>query len=125
MRSIKHIIPAKEVNMGGILLDQPLPYSDIQQIDPFLLVHHWDDKLDGGIAIICLQKNPGQDTGLGGYRSMEVARLVIALDSGRVKITKAKNYRTERNPNGLVKNFKLVNGCQIIDRHDWQKEEKE
>ncbi len=83
------------------------------------------DKLDGGIAIICLQKNPGAEAGLGGFRSMEVARLVIALDSGRVKITKAKNYRTEKNPNGLIKNFKLVNGCQIIDRHNWYREEEE
>lgn len=81
------------------------------------------DKLDGGIAIICLQKNPGAEAGLGGFRSMEVARLVIALDSGRVKITKAKNYRSEENPNGLIKTFKLVNGCQIIDKHGWHRED--
>jgi redox-sensitive bicupin YhaK (pirin superfamily) len=31
--------------MGGILLDQPLPVRGIDQIDPFLLVHHWKDKL--------------------------------------------------------------------------------
>lgn len=83
------------------------------------------DRLDGAIAVICLQKNPGQDAGLGGFRSMEVARLVLALDSGRVKITKAKNYHSEENPNGLMKNFKLVNGCQIIDRHGWYRESKE
>ena len=80
------------------------------------------DKLKGAIAIICLQKNPGQEAGLGGFRSMEVARLVIALDSGRVKITKAKNYRSSENPNGLKKNFKLINGCQIIDKYDWYRE---
>ncbi len=80
------------------------------------------DKLKGAVAIICLQKNPGQEAGLGGFRSMEVARLVIALDSGRVKITKAKNYRSSENPNGLIKNFKLVNGCQIIDKYDWYRE---
>ena len=81
------------------------------------------DKLKGAIAVICLQKNPGVEAGLGGSRSMEIARLVIALDSGRVKITKAKNYRGKENPNGLIKNFKLVNGCQIIDRFGWQREE--
>lgn len=31
--------------MGGILLDQPLPYRGVDQIDPFLLVHHWADKM--------------------------------------------------------------------------------
>jgi hypothetical protein len=46
-RTINRIIPAQRVNMGGILLDQPLPMRDVEQIDPFLLVHHWDDKLPG------------------------------------------------------------------------------
>jgi hypothetical protein len=81
------------------------------------------DNLDGAIAFICLQKNPGQDTGLGGYRTMEVARLVLALDHGRVKVTKAKNFMDpEWNPNGRVRDFKLVNGCQIVDRYGWYRE---
>ena len=29
--------------MGGNLLDQPLPIWGIDQIDPFLLIHHWDE----------------------------------------------------------------------------------
>ncbi len=48
MRSIKHIIPAVPVNMGGIILDQALPVNGIEQIDPFLLLHHWSDTLEGG-----------------------------------------------------------------------------
>ena len=44
-RTIKKIIPAKSVNMGGHLLDQPLPSNSIRQIDPFLLIHHWDSPL--------------------------------------------------------------------------------
>ncbi len=48
LRSIKQIIPADKVNMGGILLDQPLPYRGIDQIDPFLLVHHLHKKFPGG-----------------------------------------------------------------------------
>lgn len=81
------------------------------------------DKLDGGIAIIGLQKNPGSDTGLGGFRSMEVARLALAVDYGRVKISKAKNFRNPKlNPNGLFKRFKMVGGCKIIDRDSWHQE---
>lgn len=34
--------------MGGIILDQPLPNQQLNQIDPFLLVHHWNDRLKGG-----------------------------------------------------------------------------
>ena len=30
------------------MLDQPLPYRGIQQIDPFLLVHHWKEEMAPG-----------------------------------------------------------------------------
>jgi len=81
------------------------------------------DRLDGAVAIVCLQKNPGQDTGLGGWRSMEVTRLALALDYEKVKITVAKNRRNpNENPRGLTKNFQIRGGSQIIDRHDWTRE---
>lgn len=46
MRTIKRKVKSQKVNMGGILLDQPLPVRGIDQIDPFLLVHHWKDTLN-------------------------------------------------------------------------------
>lgn len=46
-RTIKQIIPAEKVNMGGHLLDQPLPSQGIASLDPFLLIHHWNDFLPG------------------------------------------------------------------------------
>ena len=48
LRSIKQILSAQKVNMGGIMLDQSLPMRGVDMIDPFLLVHHWSDKLNGG-----------------------------------------------------------------------------
>jgi len=39
-KSVKSINPSMKINMGGILLDQPLPMKEINQIDPFLLIHH-------------------------------------------------------------------------------------
>ncbi|MEX0273917.1 MAG: pirin family protein [Flavobacteriaceae bacterium] len=47
-RTIRRIVPAQRVNMGGHLLDQPLPMQGLDQIDPFLLIHHWDHPLKGG-----------------------------------------------------------------------------
>jgi len=47
MKSVKQIIKSEKVNMGGIILDQPLPNKYMEQIDPFLLIHHWDDELKG------------------------------------------------------------------------------
>ena len=47
-RTIYKIIPAQRVNMGGHLLDQPLPSREVESIDPFLLIHHWDEPLVPG-----------------------------------------------------------------------------
>ena len=47
MRKVKQIIPSSKVNMGGIILDQPLPTATIDKIDPFLLIHHWYNALPG------------------------------------------------------------------------------
>ena len=47
-RNISKVIPSQKVNMGGIILDQPLPSRGLDMVDPFLLIHHWDDKLPGG-----------------------------------------------------------------------------
>jgi len=47
-RTIRRIIKAEPVNMGGHLLDQPLPARGVDMIDPFLLIHHWDHPLAGG-----------------------------------------------------------------------------
>lgn len=47
-RSIKQILPAAKINMGGIFLDQALPVQQLDALDPFLLIHHWNQKFDGG-----------------------------------------------------------------------------
>ena len=71
------------------------------------------DKLKKGIAIIAIQKNKGTDAGLGGQRTLEKPRLYLAMESGKIKIVKAKNWKTDINPNGLEIDFKLIQGCQF------------
>ncbi|PHQ59841.1 MAG: nuclease PIN [Maribacter sp.] len=39
-KKITYLIPAVDVNMGGIILKQALPTNTINQVDPFLLLHH-------------------------------------------------------------------------------------
>ena len=48
IRTVKTIVSAQRINMGGHLLDQPLPINSIDSIDPFLLIHHWDEPLKPG-----------------------------------------------------------------------------
>jgi redox-sensitive bicupin YhaK (pirin superfamily) len=39
-RSVTNLIPAYDINMGGIIVKQALPTQKINQVDPFLLLHH-------------------------------------------------------------------------------------
>lgn len=77
------------------------------------------EKLKNGLAIIAIQKNPGLDTGLGGFRTLEKARLALAMKPGTIKITKAKNFKTKENPNGKCVDFKLINGVKFVQTRDW------
>lgn len=114
--------------------------DDINIID-FLEVHEdfWKvgglmkaihDKLKKGIALIAIQKNASQRGevklhGLGGERSIEKARLYLAMDDGIIRIVKAKNWRNpEDNPNGLKKSFRIMGGCDFIELGDtqWERE---
>jgi hypothetical protein len=83
------------------------------------------DKLKTGVAILAIQKNPNVQTPLGGYRAMEKARLIVNLESdypGNVaEITKAKNWRTERNPRGMKKTFRLYDGINISETSGWER----
>ena len=54
------------------------------------------------------------ELGRGAEFSLERARLYLSLDNGRLKIVKAKNWRTELNPNGMLYTFKLTDGCKFI-----------
>jgi hypothetical protein len=76
-------------------------------------------KLDGAIAVIGLQKSPGQDIGRGGSFALEKPRLSLALSHGEVKIVKCKAWQGSENPNGKIFNFKLVGGCQIKKTVGW------
>ena len=78
-------------------------------------------KLKGAVAIVALQKNRGTDTGLGGYRSLEKPRLALAMSPGTLKIVKAKNWKTQENPNGKEINFKIVQGCKFVSEGVWKR----
>jgi hypothetical protein len=72
------------------------------------------EKLTTGAAFIAIQKKRKTELGRGADFSAERARLYLSMDPGRLKIVKAKNWRTEVNPNGIVYTFKLTDGCKFI-----------
>jgi len=44
-RKIKHILYGQPFNMGGMPIRQPIPSGDVEQVDPFLLLHHAEIKV--------------------------------------------------------------------------------
>ena len=73
--------------------------------------------LDKGIAVVGLQKPAGRDTGIGGARTLDKARLYMSIEPGILKIVKGKIWRQECvNPNGMSiwwtlgggANFKII-----------------
>lgn len=82
------------------------------------------DKLTTGLAVIAIQKNKGRDEGLGGQRSLEKPRLYMAMEPGKLKIVKAKNWlNATMNPNGMCMEFKLAKGCYFKGSGTWRREE--
>ncbi len=83
-------------------------------------------KLEKGIAIIAIQKHPEKDEGSGGRFSKEKPRLYLSLneigDYNELKIVKGKNWRDQDvNPNGLIKDFKIRDGYQLIELGNWHR----
>lgn len=40
MKKVKYLLPAEMIDMGGIPIKQPLPTQKVEQVDPYLLLHH-------------------------------------------------------------------------------------
>jgi len=43
-RTVKRLLYAQKVDMGGFPVRQPLPNQGLDRIDPFLLLHHAEIK---------------------------------------------------------------------------------
>jgi len=83
-------------------------------------------KLKEGICIIALQKSDLKETGRGGDFSKEKARLYLTLDHladekmNQIKIGEAKAWRSDINPRGMCRRYKLVKGSRFIPSTDWK-----
>jgi hypothetical protein len=116
---------ARADNFSDVIFKDELNIIDFLEIhDEFYkvggLLKDIHDKVGNGIAIVCIQKNPGSDQGLGGFRTLEVARLAFAIKPGVMKIVKAKAWQNGRpNPNGYRARFKLLHGSDFIIQGTW------
>jgi hypothetical protein len=82
-------------------------------------------KIKEGVAIIALQKSDSKEAGRGGDFSKEKARLYLSLDYipdkrlNRVKIVDAKAWKTNQNPRGMYRHYKLVKGSKFLPEGPW------
>ena len=77
--------------------------------------------LGKGIAIVAIQKPPGRDTGIGGARTLDKARLYMAIEPGVLKIVKGKLWKQDCvNPNGMSIRWTLAGGAvfKVIKDND-------
>jgi DNA-binding PadR family transcriptional regulator len=73
------------------------------------------DRLKKGICVIALQKAGNAEYGRGGDFSREKSRLYITMGKGKLKIVDGKIWASDVNPNGVVIDYKLVNGAKFIE----------
>ncbi len=68
--------------------------------------------LKDGVAVVGIQKPVGRDTGVGGARTLDKARLYLAIEPGILKIVKGKLWRQDCvNPNGMYVKWTLTGGA--------------
>jgi len=79
------------------------------------------EKLQDGIAVVCIQKSSQKQFGFGGEGTKNAARLYLTItQQNRITIEKGKVWRNATiNPNGLFCDFKLVAGCKFKREGDW------
>lgn len=87
-------------------------------------------KLNKGVAIVALQKQPDQKGGhtkwaVGGAQTLAKPAVFITIDpdypGAVMRIEKAKNFKKE-NPNGYVTRFKIRDGINLIQEGYWHPE---
>jgi len=88
MKTIKKVVNSAKVNMGGIILEQPMPNRHIETVDPFLLIHHWENKLKGN------QKQ--QDAGVGPHPHRGFSPITVIYKGG-------VHHRDSRGNDSIVK----------------------
>ena len=76
-------------------------------------------KLNEGIAIVALQKNPDVSYGLGGYQTKAKPSVFCTLEHNICKVEKAKNFN-KVNPNGYTARFKIFDGINLSRVGDWK-----
>ena len=112
-----------------VIRPEGLNIVDFMEIaQDFSLVADWITKIHArlttGVAVVCLQKKKGEDTGRGGEFTLEKCRLGLALSYNHgvnaCKIVKCKNPVGITNPQGQERDFEIERGAAIKPVSEWR-----
>lgn len=87
-KNVKYLIPAMDINMGGVLVKQAIPTNNVNQVDPFLLLHHAKFKFT--------DKAPAIQQGLGPHPHRGFSPITFVID-GEI------HHRDSRGNNQIAK----------------------
>jgi len=76
-------------------------------------------RLNRGTALITIQKKPGATMGTGGIYSIKAATLAVALDWGKLEITKNRFREADPLPAANKINFEVHQGYKFVKDGDW------
>jgi len=97
----KHVIQPDDIN----IIDWINMGDNFYQIGT--IIEGIKEKLDKGICVIALQKDPSKELGTGGQWSEHLASLYMTIDFGRLTVKKAKKWR-KVNPNNKSFGFDII-----------------
>ncbi|KYC44353.1 MAG: hypothetical protein AMQ74_01978 [Candidatus Methanofastidiosum methylothiophilum] len=104
---------------GITILDYLEVYDEFYRVASIIADIH--KKLNEGVAVIILQKDPNKSYGVGGPMNNWKPRLSMNLDKGMLTLTKVKNFRGGVNPDGLYRTFEIEDGWKFRPISDWSK----
>jgi len=91
--------------------------NDVEVYNNGLEISRMFHKLRRGVVFAALQKKKLEELGYGGNPTLKRAALYLSMNPNKLKIVKGKSWKDPTvNPNGMMWNFKLINGarfCQI------------
>lgn len=72
LKKVALLLPAIEVDMGGFPVKQPMPTQNVDQVDPFLLLHHARTKYSNS--------RPAKDQGIGPHPHRGFSPVTFIID---------------------------------------------
>ena len=110
---------------GLNVVDYLLEYKESYLIADFIWKIH--QKLNKGIALVLVQRDPLKPYPAGGRGVRDIPRLVLSLIHHKIKLEDVKSFyiTPEGNPSGMVRKYKQASWWKFVPAGEWEMQEDE